>query len=323
MPEPSLDSNRPLYELLDQAIDALLGGAPVNGGEVAPLVPIVAALRSMPAEDFEQRLRSELEGANLERKATMPATATQIREGFRTVTPYLTVVQGEELIAFLKDAFGAEETYRAAAPAGFHAELKVIDTMMMIGSGPGLEGHEKTGAFHIYVPDCDAAYRRAINAGGTSLGEPQDHHYGERAGYVKDQSGNNWYIATRFASAAPLHPGVGAMFPFLHVPKARPYIAFLKAAFGAEELAVFENGGRVVHASVRIGDAAIEMGEASTPPFPGRFMLYVDNCDAWYARAIAAGATSVQPPTDQPYHHRTATVLDPIGQEWVPAQLIG
>ena len=53
-------------------------------------------------------------------------------------------------------------------------------------------------AIHLYVPDVDDAYRRAIDAGATSLMEPADQPYGERSGGVEDLSGNRWYIATPF-----------------------------------------------------------------------------------------------------------------------------
>ena len=79
----------------------------------------------------------------------------------------------------------------------------------------------------------------------------------------------------------------------------------------------------MLHAAVRIGDAILEMGEPPDPvPFlPSRFFLYVEDCDAWYRRAVAAGATSIEAPTDQPYG-RTATILDPFGYEWIPASLL-
>jgi PhnB protein len=307
-------------DLLDLAITAMLAGAPEPpGSELNPLVRIASALRAMPSENFQSRLKTELQ-----RSATMPVSATTIkpiREGFRTITPYLTTTEGARLIDFLKHTFGAEEMFRSSTGGGFHAEVRIGDSMLMVGSGEQVRGHEKIGAFHIYVPDCDAAFRRALEAGATSQGEPADRPYGERSGFVTDFAGNHWYISTRFASA-PAREGLGSVLPFVHLERARPYIDFLKAAFGAEELGVFEHGGKVVHASVRIGDGVLEMGEAHAPTLPSRFMLYVEDCDAWHARAIAAGATSIQPPADQPYHHRTAVVLDPLGHEWVPASLI-
>ena len=155
------------------------------------------------------------------------------------------------------------------------------------------------------------------------MGKPTDHPYGERSGAVKDFAGNHWYMATRFASTvAP--EGMGNMMPYLFPEKARALIDFLRRAFGAEEMGVYEDGGRVMHAAVRIGDAVVEMGEArdEIQSLPCRFFLYVDDSDAWYRRAIGAGATSVQEPADQPYGHRTAMVEDPFGYQWVTGSLL-
>src|SRR3970040_666276 len=74
--------------------------------------------------------------AELQRRAFMsPSAAVPIREGFRTVTPYITVPEGAELIEFMKHTFGAEELLRSPSPAGFHAEVRIGDSMLMIGSG--------------------------------------------------------------------------------------------------------------------------------------------------------------------------------------------
>jgi len=309
--------DRALDELLDQAIDAILARAPfeASGPELDALVRTAGALREMPAKNFQSRLKTELQ-----RRAFMTPVAAPVREGFRTITPYITVPEGAKLIEFMKGTFGAEELLRSPSPAGFHAEIRIGDSILMIGSG---ESRERIGAFHVYVPDCDAVYRRAMEAGATSMGEPADRPYGERSGFVKDFAGNHWYIATRFASTvAP--ESLGTVLPFLYPLKARVFIDFLKRAFAAEEMAVFEESGRVVHAAVRIGDAVLEMGEPhdEAQSMPSRFFLYVEDCDAWYRRAVAAGATSLEEPTDQPYGHRTAAVLDPFGYQWIPASLL-
>jgi PhnB protein len=248
--------------------------------------------------------------------------AVPVREGFRTITPYITVPEGAKLIEFLKHTFGAAELLRSPSPAGFHAEIRIGDSILMIGSEEFVRGHERIGAFHIYVPDCDDAYRRAIEAGATSLGVPADRPYGERSGFVKDFAGNHWYMATRFGSTvAP--EGLGTVLPFVYPVKARAFIDFLKRAFAAEEMAVFEESGRVVHAAVRIGDAVLEMGEAHEPQsLRSRFFLYVEDCDAMSQRAVAAGATSVEEPTNKPYGHRTAMILDPFGYQWIPVSLL-
>jgi PhnB protein len=57
--------------------------------------------------------------------------------------------------------------------------------------------------FYLYVPDCDAVYKRAIDAGAASISEPKDHPYGDRSGGVKDVFGNQWYIATHIKDMTP------------------------------------------------------------------------------------------------------------------------
>jgi len=309
MPERALD------ELLDQAIEAMLAGGPGQLGidaELGRLAFIAAQLQDLPDEKFQKRLK-----ADLERRASMPAsTAAPAREGLRTVTPFIAVPNAPELIEFLRLTFGAEETARNPHGDGFVASLKVGDSDVLVMGGESMRGQERIGAFHAFVPDCDAVYNRAIKAGGTSMGEPADRPYGERSGFVKDASGNYWYIATRFASnIAP--EGAGTVVPYLHPAKALPFIDFLKRAFGAQEIAVYEHGGRVMHAVVRIGDAVIEMGEAE--PQPSSFYMHVEDCDAAYARAIEAGATSLWPPADQAYGERTAGLMDPFGFQWMPS----
>lgn len=146
------------------------------------------------------------------------------------------------------------------------------------------------------------------------MGEPADRPYGERAAFVKDFAGNHWYLATRLDSA---RQSAGTVIPFVHLESARAYIDFLMRAFGAVEQGVFEEGGRVVHAQVRIGDAVLEMGEAHAQSLPSTFLLYVDDCDKYYRSALAAGATSISEPADLPYG-RSAGVADPSGYRWFP-----
>jgi len=319
MPDDALMPDNLKVEQFDQFIDALLTGSatPANADpELAALTQIAAVLRDLPDESFQKRLKSDLQ-----RRANMPtSTAVPIREGFHTVTPYITVPDGGQLIEFLKRTFGAEEAVRHTSPRGFHSEVRIGDSMLMIGSAASVRGSEKTGAFHVYVPDCDAVYNRAIEAGATSLGAPSDHHYGERAGYVQDASGNHWYIATHLG-AAPALESLWTVTPFVHPPSAPKYMDFLIRAFGATQLALYEDSGRVAYAAARIGDAVIEMGEphdAAESPRAG-FYLYVEDCDAVYQRAIEAGATSLWPPADQPFGDRNAGLMDPFGYQWFPA----
>ena len=314
MPDDALMPDDMKVDQLDLAIDALLtGGSPATGPELAGLSEIAARLRDIPDERFQKRLKSDLQ-----RRATMPvSTVTPVREGFHTITPFIAVPNAPELIDFLKRTFGAQETSRHPHGEGFLASVKVDDTDLLIMGDPGLPGRERIGAFHVYVPDCDATYNRALEAGATSLGAPSDHSYGERAGYVKDAAGNQWYIATHLG-ATPALKNLWNVSPFAHPSSVRKYIDFLTAVMGAKELAVHEHGGKVMYAAAQIGDAVLEMGE-SPNPLPSGFYLFVEDCDGVYQRAIKAGATSLWPPADQPYGDRTAGLVDPFGYQWIPA----
>ena len=127
-----------------------------------------------------------------------------IPDGYRTVTPYLTVPQAPRQIDFLKQAFGAQEVERMALPDGrvMHAEVKIGDSIVMMG-----EANDKWPAMpaclYLYVDDVDATYARALKAGATTLQEPADQFYGDRCGGVKDASGNTWWIATRKEDVSP------------------------------------------------------------------------------------------------------------------------
>jgi PhnB protein len=125
----------------------------------------------------------------------MPAKA--IPEGFHTVTPYLTVHGVAKLMDFLKQAFDAKEIERMPGPDGKigHAQMKIGDSMIMMGEAMGQWG-PMPASLYLYVPDTDALYKRAIQAGATSVMEPADQFYGDRNAGVKDSSGNLWWIAT-------------------------------------------------------------------------------------------------------------------------------
>ncbi|HEY0512680.1 MAG TPA: VOC family protein [Thermoanaerobaculia bacterium] len=121
-----------------------------------------------------------------------------IPEGFHTVTPYLIVEGAARLIEFLRQAFGAEEIYRSPKPDGTlgHCQVRIGDSMVELADG-GEQWKPMPAALHLYVPDTDATFARAIQAGATQLFPPADTFYGDRSGGVVDPAGNQWYIATR------------------------------------------------------------------------------------------------------------------------------
>lgn len=116
-----------------------------------------------------------------------------LREGFHTVTPYLTTNNVEGLIKFTKRTFGAVETYRTEmGPGRVHVEIRIGDSMVMIGGGPDVTS--VTAMLILYVHDVDAGYKRALDAGAVSVQEPVDTPDGERRGGVRDAFGNLWFF---------------------------------------------------------------------------------------------------------------------------------
>ena len=322
-----------LTEQLDQAIEAMLrdpdGRHPAADPQVAGLVSIAVELRALPHADFKARLKSELEReasmsitAKEDKRSPQPATDS-VHATFRTVTPYLTVADVHEEIEFVTKVFGAEgRLYGLGSAGGYHSEYRIGDSMVMIGGGgkgAKWKGTPAPAALHLYVEDVDAVYERALAAGATSLYPPTDHEYGERGASVEDTGGNHWYLATA-TGASYVPEGATNLMPYLHPKGAPQMIEFLKQAFGAEATAVHQSPDGVVHhATVRIGSSIIEMGEAHGPwqPMPMTFMLYVDDVDAWYERAmLAEGMISMSKPGDQAYGDRVGAVKDPFDNVW-------
>ena len=126
-----------------------------------------------------------------------------VPEGYTTVTPYLCVSDAAKLIDFLKQAFDAQLLFKMDGPGGriMHAEMTLGDSRIMLGQPE--PGKETNAMIHLYMPDADASYKRALAAGATSVREPADQFYGDRSGGVRDEFGNYWYIATHVEDVTP------------------------------------------------------------------------------------------------------------------------
>ncbi|MGH7717733.1 MAG: VOC family protein [Gemmatimonadaceae bacterium] len=117
---------------------------------------------------------------------------------YTTVSPYLIVDGASRTIDFLVRVFGAVELRRFPDSAGklMHAEVRIDDTVVMLADGvpewPPMASH-----VHVYVPDVDATYKRALEAGATSVQEPVKKDDADKRGGVKDPGGTTWWIATR------------------------------------------------------------------------------------------------------------------------------
>ncbi len=276
---------------------------------------------ALSGEEVQRRFDALMkQGEAAARQEGAVRTTKFIREGFRTVTPYLSAPGAAGLLDFVTRAFGAQELLRAPGAGGtFHAEVRIGDSMVMIGGGgPDWQGPAATMAIHLYVPDADAAYQSAVAAGGVSVAPPQDKPYGERSAHVRDAWRNEWFIGTPLKGPSPPE-GLHVVTPYLLPRSADEQMKFIREALGGEELASYRDpSGRVMHAQMRVGTSMIEMGEASGPyqPLPAMFYLYVEDVDALYQRALSAGAASIHGPADQPYGDRVAAVADPLGHKW-------
>lgn len=126
-----------------------------------------------------------------------------VPEGYRTVTPSLVVKGAAKLIDFLKEAFGAEESFRMPTPNGeiMHAEVRIGDSVVMLNDA--MRQAPTNSSLFLYVNDADATYRRALKAGASSVSEPTDMFWGDRVAQVSDHFGNFWSIATHKEDVAP------------------------------------------------------------------------------------------------------------------------
>jgi PhnB protein len=207
-------SEQSLVDRLASALDSLLAGGPPplpsGDPELTELLRIAQDLRDLPHPAFRSRL-----GTDLTRRADM-TTTSDTPTTVQSVIVYLAVRPANELIDFVQRAFGAEELMRTTGTGGgLHAEVRIGDTRLMIGGGDAWGGTPTPTSLHLYVTDADATYRRAIEAGATSLRTPVDQPYGDREASVVDLAGNRWYIATH-QGAAHVPAGLGSVTPYLH-----------------------------------------------------------------------------------------------------------
>jgi PhnB protein len=262
------------------------------------------------------------------KSSSAPTTdiGTYLRPGLTSITPYLIVRGAAQFIDFPKAAFGATERMRVPTPDGsiMHAEAP-------IGNGT-IEFADESAAYpaaaaaiHLYMEDADATHDRAVQAGATSIAPVTDQPWGDRQGSVRDQFGNHWYIAM-VKGWTPGPEGVPTVQPFLHLRDAHKMIPFLETAFAAEGLGVAKSEeGAILHATIRIGNATLEIDEAHDEfqPMPCHLHIYVPDTDSAYVKAIDAGATSIETPRDKPYGDRSAGVQDAWGNHWFIATYLG
>jgi PhnB protein len=144
------------------------------------------------------------------KEVRMAPAKKAVPEGYRTVTPQLTLGDAPKAIDWYKKALGAEELSRSTGPDGkvMHAELKIGDSRIMVndeimgGKGPKAYGGSPASLW-LYVEDCDALYNRAVAAGAKVGMAPSDQFWGDRWASISDPEGYTWSIATRTEDLTP------------------------------------------------------------------------------------------------------------------------
>ena len=138
----------------------------------------------------------------------MASNIRPIPDGYHTLNAYISVKNATQALAFYKEALGAKEIYRFAMPDGRigHAELEIGDSRLMLADempempdvvvrSPATLGGTSFG-LQVYVPDVDAAFNRAVAAGGVVKRPVKDQFYGDRSGTFEDPFGHIWTLAT-------------------------------------------------------------------------------------------------------------------------------
>jgi PhnB protein len=248
------------------------------------------------------------------------------RPGLTSITPYIIVRPATHFIEFLNSAFEGTERMRMPTPDGsiMHAEVAIGNGAIEVSDG-NEEYPTAPAAVHLFVDDADDTYERALRAGATSIYAVGDHPSGDLQGGVKDRFSNHWYIA-KPGGWTPGPAGVPSDQPYLHLREADKMIPFLEIVFGAVAMGVTKSPeGVVLHGTMRIGNATLEIAEAygEFQPMPCHLHVYVPDTDAVYERALGAGATSIETPQDKPYGDRSAGVKDPFGNSWFIATYLG
>jgi len=138
----------------------------------------------------------------MEKTKSKPVRA--VPEGLQAVTPYLVVDNAAKLIEFMKNAFDAKVSFVANRDDNkiMHATVSIgPSTIMIADTMEGMEPH--TAMLYLYLEDADRVFKKAIDAKATSVQEPKTEFYGDRAGAVKDEWGNVWWIATHVEDVDP------------------------------------------------------------------------------------------------------------------------
>jgi PhnB protein len=160
-------------------------------------------LQPVADHDYGVRSATVLDASGNKWSISRPNAGDVIFKDLLTITPHFNPLRAPSMIEFLEKAFGAEEVYRAQSPDGVvhHAQVRIGDSVISMGEAHG-PYQPAPATLHLYVPDADALYDRALRAGASSIQPVAEQPYGDRSGGVKDPFGNRWFIATHIRDVA-------------------------------------------------------------------------------------------------------------------------
>ncbi|MFC4376023.1 VOC family protein [Nocardia halotolerans] len=135
-----------------------------------------------------------------------------IPDGYPTICPGISCAGAAQALEFYTAIFGATERMRMQSPDGtvMHSELLVGDSVLMVGDpvpemgflDPKAVGGSPVNLM-VYVPDADAAFAAALDAGAAEIAPMTDQFYGDRSGAFEDPWGHRWTVATHIEDVAP------------------------------------------------------------------------------------------------------------------------
>ena len=241
------------------------------------------------------------------------------------IFPVLRYKNAPAAIGWLGRAFGFEQQISFDNPDGTiaHAELRLGAGVIGISSDGGPASDNPWSAVrqgvYVKVADIDAHHDRAKAAGATIVKPLADTNYGSREYSARDLDGRLWGFGTYEMGAQPGEPNI---FPELRCPSGPRAIAWLRDAFGFEPvIEVPGPGGVTVHAELRFGDgfvmlATADEGGSAWGDQDQAISIHVEDPDALYERAAAAGAAVVLPLATTHYGARHFWARDPEGFLW-------
>ena len=192
-----------------------------------------------------------------------------------------------------------------------------------------------TQSLTVFLEDVDAHFQRAKSAEARIVEDLHETEYGERQYEVEDLAGHHWLFSRHARDVSPDEWGAVVSQPAIMTPQISPMLAvgegnaaieFYQAAFRAQVLFRVDAEGGAVVAELSAGASVFWLADESpehlnfSPESLGgstaRMIMIVNDPDAAFQQAVAAGATVVWPVEDQPYGWRVGRIVDPFGHRW-------